>query len=101
MPRVLPDIHNGELRGYIIACPGCGMHHAFYTELAMTNGARWTFNGDLERPTFSPSMLCWWEEGEERAPRRCHSFVRDGRIEYLDDCTHAMKGQTVDLPEFD
>jgi len=30
---------------------------------------------------------------------RCHSFVRDGRIEFLSDCTHALKGQTVDLPD--
>ncbi len=30
----------------------------------------------------------------------CHSFLTDGRIQFLDDCTHAMAGQTVDLPSF-
>jgi hypothetical protein len=29
----------------------------------------------------------------------CHSFVTDGKIQYLSDCTHAMAGQTVDLLE--
>jgi hypothetical protein len=31
----------------------------------------------------------------------CHSFVTDGRIQFLTDCTHAFAGRTVDLPEWD
>jgi hypothetical protein len=30
--------------------------------------------------------------------RVCHSFVVDGRIQFLGDCTHHLAGQTVDLP---
>lgn len=30
----------------------------------------------------------------------CHSFVRDGQIQYLGDCTHEYAGKTVDLPDF-
>jgi hypothetical protein len=30
---------------------------------------------------------------------RCHSFVRESRIEFLTDSTHELAGQTVDLPE--
>ena len=30
----------------------------------------------------------------------CHSFVTDGRIRFLGDCTHALKGQTVPIPEW-
>ena len=59
-------------------------------------GARpvWQFNGDLNRPTFSPSIA------DKRADGYlCHSFVRNGRIQFLHDCTHALAGQTVDLPE--
>ena len=80
--------------------------------------AAWNFNGNLDRPTFAPSLL--WRTGHfvtgtppsdcrlckgAAAERRtsycgvCHSFVRDGRIEFLSDCTHALAGQTVDLPE--
>ena len=30
----------------------------------------------------------------------CHTFVTDGRIQFLGDCTHALAGQTVDLPDW-
>lgn len=59
---------------------------------------RWTWNGDGDAPTFSPSVLVSWDYGEERIQHRCHSFVEGGRIRFLGDCTHALKGQTVDLP---
>jgi len=82
---------------------------------------QWGFNGNLDRPTFSPSILsrsghyanghaeCWCNMAD-RMPSEsnhpewcyiCHSFVRDGRIEFLSDCTHAFAGQTVELPEID
>lgn len=41
-----------------------------------------------------------WREAKF-PPYVCHSFVRNGRIEYLGDCTHHLKGQTVDLPDMD
>jgi hypothetical protein len=70
-------------------CPGCGFAHWFKTD-----GGGWTWNGDCENPTISPSVLAW------AGAFRCHSFVTDGRIRFLDDCTHNMRGQTVELPEF-
>lgn len=33
-------------------------------------------------------------------PSRCHSFVRAGMIEFLSDCTHALRGQTVSIPDW-
>lgn len=86
-------------------CPGCKTFHSIDT-----NGAlKWKWNGSLELPTFEPSVLCWLEHNkdedeEERKyvdSRRCHSFVRDGKIQFLDDCGHELAGQTVDLPEID
>lgn len=67
---------------------------------------RWSFNGNVEKPTFKPSLLVKFpanpkaiEEFKEwRAERICHSFVTDGKIIFLNDCTHELKGQTVDLP---
>lgn len=48
-------------------------------------------NEDLEGDAlFDPSNITM-------APR-CHSFVRDGKIEFLNDSTHSLAGQTVDLP---
>ena len=31
---------------------------------------------------------------------RCHLFVRDGRIEFLGDSEHELKGGTVDMVEW-
>lgn len=76
---------SGELIGYMIDCPGCGMSHVF--------DSRWTFNGNFEAPTFSPSLRASWPEGQ------CHFFVTDGKIIFCDDSTHDKKGTTVDLPK--
>ena len=43
----------------------------------------------------SPSPLVNKEEAGDHP--RCHIFIRDGRIQYLNDCTHALAGQTVDM----
>lgn len=70
-------------------CPGCSERHQIVVGV-------WGFNDDLERPTFTPSVLV--QGGPDNAV--CHSFVTDGRIQFLGDCTHALAGQTVELPEW-
>lgn len=56
-------------------CPGCdGVHGVRHSP------GGWSWNGD-------PPV-----------EKRCHSWVTEGRIEFLADCTHSMAGQTVDLP---
>lgn len=40
------------------------------------------------------------DEPKEWADNVCHSFVRAGKIEFLGDCTHALAGQTVALPDW-
>jgi hypothetical protein len=88
--RALPlNTSDGVHGGHLIECPACEYGHFF--------DLGWTFNGDLEKPTFSPSMLVY---GGHNTPR-CHSFVREGRIEYLSDCEHSMAGKTVDLLSVD
>ena len=63
----------------------------------------WDFNGNFDLPTFNPSVLSHFdmpeEDGYPAVHFVCHSFVRDGKIQFLGDCTHALAGQTVDLPE--
>lgn len=75
-------------------CPACKMPHGVPVE----GGTAWGFNGKLDKPTLTPSvkhtMTCYG-----RSDKVCHYFIRDGRIEYCGDCTHAMSGQTVDLPD--
>lgn len=74
---------------WLFYCPGCEAHHG-PTE-------SWSFNGDHEKPTFNPSILV---DGYIRdAPMKCHLFVRDGQIQYLSDCTHALAGQTVPMED--
>ena len=99
-------------------CPGCGDIHSIPVD-----AGRWTWNGDVDRPTVSPSLLvtsghyierlepryCWCQFNAERVAKgeeptdnscyRCHSFIREGQIQFLPDCSHALSGQTVDLPE--
>lgn len=106
-------------RGRAVAffCPGCKeLHTVNLTDLHPC----WSFNGDYDKPTFSPSILvrsghyastkkddCWCNF-EERFPdegpspyhcTQCHSFVTDGKIQFLSDCSHELAGQTVDLPD--
>ncbi len=76
---------------YGFHCPGCGYTHTFRCE---GEGPKWDWNGDMDRPTVSPSILV-------RATYRCHSFVREGKIQFLSDCDHNLAGQTIDLPQLD
>lgn len=96
---------DGTLEGYFVKCPACeaddgGSGHLFAVKMG-DGSPGWSFDGNFERPTFAPSMLARSLIGSHRRELRCHSFVRNGNIEYLGDCTHAMKGQTIPLPEFD
>lgn len=108
---VLRIIEGGSLGFW---CPGCeGMH-------VVTSG--WTFDGNYDAPTFSPSVLvtsghyvqremppgadreCWctYNAAHPDEPSKfrctiCHSFVRNGNIKFLGDSTHALAGKTVAL----
>lgn len=75
-------------------CPGCKQYHAFVVDRNMH--PVWTWNGDMEKPTFSPSLLV-----HGATDKRCHSFVRDGKIEFLSDCFHELRGQTVEMKGID
>jgi hypothetical protein len=97
-------------RGWMIFCPACKSGHMF--------DERWTFNGDVHKPTFRASMMVRSTRHEppitaenfaewKRAPwpqhdvkTVCHSYVTDGQIQYLGDCTHELAGKTVPLEPF-
>ena len=91
-----------EDRGvYIFHCPGCGYGHSYQTE-PYTDGrgkehSGWGFNGDVDNPTFSPSLLI----NASMPEKRCHLFLRDGHIQYCGDCHHDLAGKTVECPEWD
>lgn len=114
----ISKIEAGNIHTHLFFCPGCNCGHAINTEPGKKNtlGGNvpvWTFNGDFEKPTIRASVLVTstrdiTEEEHTRImngeklhiPKTiCHSFVTDGKIQFLDDCTHELKGQTVELPE--
>lgn len=93
----------GIAYGIAYWCPGCDGAHVVYYERPGA-GPVWTWDGDVDAPTISPSVLVTYDgadAGEPDAPpSRCHHFVRAGRVEFLADCTHPLAGKTVDLPDF-
>ncbi len=99
-------------------CPACDDPHA----ITVNQPGSWTWDGNVDAPTFSPSLLlrsghyvpghnglsCWCTYNKEHpnAPAPfvcsiCHSFVRNGMIQFLGDCTHKLAGQTVEIPDWD
>ena len=60
----------------------------------------WSWNGDMEKPTLKPSIL---NDPFYNGPKtgRNHCFVNDGMVKFLNDCTHELKGKTVELLEVD
>lgn len=71
-------------------CTGCDDTHSYTTP-------RWTRSGTDEKPTFSPSLLARY--GNKPGDKRCHLFLREGVLDFLADCTHALAGTKVPLPE--
>ena len=81
-------------------CPGCREYHGVPIP---PHRQAWQWNKNLAAPTLSPSVLVKYpgsDAGKDGAPPAvCHCFVRDGRIEFLSDCTHDHAGKTVEMRE--
>jgi len=97
------QMNNGddEHMGYSFYCTGCKCHHGVWTDIPNDNGAQWTFNGSMVEPTFMPSLHVKIVFSIDKPDIVCHSFVKDGKIQYLSDCTHSLAGQTVELENLD
>jgi hypothetical protein len=89
-------------------CLGCESNHV----VPFTGPSPWEFNSDFEKPTLTPSVLVYGHltfidsslEGDaltcaanKRMTPTCHTFITDGQIHFLSDCTHALAGQTVNM----
>lgn len=86
-------------------CPGCEEMHVIPNS--------WTFDGNVDCPTFTPSVKItgkqvvivdgkWNGEWVRDAAGNpvdccCHYFVTKGRLLFCSDSTHALSGKTVDL----
>lgn len=51
----------------------------------------WTWNGDTDKPTLKPSVRT---RGSDFL---CHSWVEDGQVKFLGDCSHDLKWKTATL----
>lgn len=71
-------------------CPGCKCGHVVWLD----GPTKWSFNGNTEKPTFSPSILNQNELG------RCHMFVENGMIKFCGDCSHELAGKNVQMEAF-
>lgn len=77
-------------------CPGCEYSHQVIVE----GPEAWEWNGSLDSPTIKPSILV--NQGKQNPSAFvCHSYVTDGKIQFLNDCDHKLAGQTVDLPDIE
>jgi hypothetical protein len=113
--EILKDPDGRERRDFI--CPGCNGYHAVTVKGGQSPGPVWGYNWNDEKPTFTPSLLVRWvsvpkifekdssgkyvldPKGRIKGAKDqiCHSFITDGKIQFLSDCTHKLKGQTVEL----
>lgn len=108
--------------GFIWWCPGCKQSHGI--NVGQSSGPNWSWNNDPEKPSFSPSVLVrgtrqdltdeeevQFDKDAETLTReqllehpvysfRCHSFVENGHIRFLNDCTHELANQTVPIPHW-
>jgi hypothetical protein len=114
------NIMTHENKTYIyFQCPACNDPH----RVVLDSNQSWTFNGNLLRPTFHPSVSttsghymqswkpgdsCWciYNKAHPNDPApftcfRCHLFVENGLVRFCNDSSHALKGQhDIPLPDY-
>ena len=117
MPKATKTTEGGKV---LFWCPGCDEAHGVNTDPGQGGRPCWGWNNSLAAPTFTPSVLVRSVrpiqggkpvrdnkyEGPYPPPEGsfafvCHSFVTDGRIQFLCDSSHDLAGQTVDLPDWE
>lgn len=119
MGALSPFLRSLEDGSVLFWCPGCKTGHQVRVS-APPPSSNWGYNGNPHAPTFTPSILarsghyipghdgagCWCDIEKQEGEKppfscfQCHSFVTDGQIQFLSDCSHELAGQTVPLPVF-
>ena len=94
----MPKFNKCEGGAYLFWCPGCECAHSIWTD-PNRKGPCWKFNGDVENPTISPSLRVQHHR-HLVGDIICHSFIKEGKIQYLNDSTHKLKGKTIEIPDW-
>jgi len=92
--------------GHMHYCPGCDEMHVI--------PSTWSFNGNVDRPTFAPSVLIrgnrlvtedgrWTGEWRRDAkgdpiPYVCHYFLENAVLIFCADSTHSLADRRIALP---
>lgn len=76
-------------------CPACQTEHLI-TVKAPRNYQEpvWNWNHKEELVTITPSLVF-----ESPTGKRCHSFITLGRIHYMSDSEHELRGSAVNMVE--
>ena len=99
------DDHGVQYTSLMFVCPGCkevgrkgneGLH-MLPVNSPHIDKPSWEWDGNLEFPTLSPSILT--RGGALGKDGVCHSFLKAGIFEFLTDSTHSFSGQKVPLPD--
>lgn len=90
----LYSLRSGETRILLFYCPGCDGAHPYH--VGNPTGPTWSWNGDGDKPTFTPSLRVLNHSGGTS----CHLFLTDGMIHYCSDSPHELAGKTVPCPDF-
>lgn len=93
-------------RGYSHWCPGCEEMHMIPDS--------WRFDGNVDRPTFTPSVRItgkqsvivagkwtgeWVRDANDKAVDYCcHYILTAGTLNFCADSTHKLAGTAVPLP---
>lgn len=90
-------LKHSAVKYFFFYCVGCKHQHTIMVD---DNNTGWSFNGNFEKPTFTPSLLNTVPELEGNPKKVCHLFVTDGKLIYQSDCTHEFANRTVDMKDF-
>lgn len=98
--KLRPFTEGSGTAGYNFWCPGCERTHSYWVP-------RWTWNGSLERPSFTPSLRVFLpkhkdpDTGEEVPEKTlCHLHLTDGILKFCGDSIHGLAGKDVPLADW-
>jgi hypothetical protein len=89
-PKLWESKHDELRSDWAAWCPACKQLHTWRTGTWAPGVPTWKFDGNLEKPTFSPSL-------RYLTGTKCHLTLTNGIIEYHTDCPHSMAGLKIPL----
>ena len=100
MPKLSEVVDEGGRKNYYFDCPGCKERHSVITcPIGSDDVGCWQFNGDVEAPTVRPGIMSRIPASDDSEASICHVFVTDGRLYFWHDCTHELRGLSIEMEE--